>query len=154
MGKNKDKTKGFDALPDGDKAEKTTTIKKGAKFVDAPAGDLFSLKENLGRLVVIEPLEIVNGFATTNGPADVIRGNVTVLTEDDGKTKLDEADEYEDTVIFGKAIFGSLKRIVGTGQLVVGVVGQGEKKGSNSAPWLILAASDKQKAIAEKHFSS
>lgn len=152
MGK-KDKTKGFDALPDGDKAEKTTTIKKGAKLVDAPAGDLFSLKENLGRLVVIEPLEVVLGFATSNGPADVIRGNVTVLTDDDGKTVLDKADEYNDTVIFGKAVFGSLKRIVGTDTLVVGVVGQGEKKGSNSAPWLILPATNKQRAIAEKHFA-
>lgn len=143
--KSKKKDKGLDDLPEGT----TTVSKKSAKgLADPSQGDMFKMADNLGCLILVEAKEYESGFQTENGPADVIHGDITVLTEDDGKTELDEPTEYHDTVIFGRAVVGSLKSTVGSGQLVVGVVGQGVKKAGKNAPWLLEAASDKQKKIA------
>lgn len=151
MGKEKQgkkKDKGFEGAPD----ETPTTVKKPkGGLVDPTSGDQFKMADNLGRLVIIEAKEFEKDFQTENGPADVIRGNVTVLTEDDAKTVLDEPVEYNDTVIFGRAVVGSLKSTVGSGQLVVAVIGQGVKKAGKNAPWLLEAASDKQKKLAIAH---
>jgi hypothetical protein len=145
MGK-KDKNNGTDGLPG---SEATTVKKPKGALADPSSGDQFKMADNLGALILVEAKEFESGFVTENGPADIIRGDVTVLTEDDGKTPLDEAVEYRDTIIFGRAVIGSLKSAVGSGSLIVGTIGQGEKKAGKNAPWLLKPASDKQKKIAE-----
>lgn len=147
MGK-KDKNKGFRDLPEGE--SKNTTVKKPkGGLADPSSGDQFKMADNLGALILVDAKEFEAGFVTENGPGDIVRGDVTVLTEDDGKTALAEPVEYHNTIIFGRAVVGSLKTYVGTGQIVVGEIGQGEKKAGKNAPWLLKAASDKQKKIAE-----
>lgn len=130
--------------------DETTTIKKKRQLVDAPAGDKFDYEEHLGQLVIIEPLEYdeIKTTASTD-LAPVIKANVTVLTESNGKTVLAEPEEFKNAFLFGKVIASSLKGIAGKDQLVVGVIAQGEKQPGKNAAWIIGKASDKQRAIAE-----
>lgn len=133
-------------------AKEETTVKKSkGGLADPASGDMFKMADNLGALIIVEAKEYEKDFVTENGPANIVRGDITVLTEDDAKTVLDEPVEYHDTIIFGTAVVGSLRQYVGTGQLVVGVVAQGVKKAGKNAPWLLDAATDKQKKIAFAH---
>lgn len=130
--------------------DETTTIKKKRSLVDAPSGDKFDYETHLGQLVIIEPLEFDEIMTSASkDPAPIIKANVTVLTESDGKTKLGEPEEFKNTFLFGKVITSALKSIAGKDQLVVGVIGQGEKQPGKNAAWVIAKASDKQRAIAE-----
>jgi len=133
----------------GGKDEATTVKKKKGALADPAAGDMFKMADNLGALIIVDAQEYEKDFVTENGPSNIIRGDITVLTEEDGKTRLKDPVEYTNTIIFGTAVVASLKSMVGSGQLVVGVVGQGVKKAGKNAPWLLEAASDKQKKIAQ-----
>lgn len=131
------------------KADKgTSTVKKSKGLADPSSGDQFKMADHLGQLILVDPQEFETDFQTENGPADIIRGDVTVLTEDDAKTPLKEPEEFKNTILFGRAVVGALRSQVGSGQLVIGVVGQGVKKAGKNAPWLLEAATDKQKKIA------
>lgn len=127
-----------------------TTIKKKRSLIDVPAGDQFSYADHLGQLVIIEPLEYdeIKTTASTD-LSPVIKANVTVLTESDGKTKLAEPEEFQNAYLFGKVITSRLKTHAGKDQLVVGVIGQGEKQPGKNPAWTIEVASDKQRALAE-----
>lgn len=151
MAKDKSKKNPLDEAKKAKPDDGATTVKKKSKggLADPAAGDMFKMADNLGALILVEAEEYEKDFVTENGPSNIIRGNITVLTEDDGKTKLAAPVEYTNTIIFGTAVVASLKSMVGSGQLVVGVVGQGVKKAGKNAPWLLEAASPKQKKIAE-----
>lgn len=129
-------------------------IKKKNKALDDPSkGDQFNNEENLGRLLIIEVHE-TDSIKTTasDEPADVIKADVYALTEADGKTMLDEPVHYEDTFLFGRVIYSSLKSKVG--KTVVGVLGQGEKQKGKNAPWVIEPANEKQKAKAQAAYNA
>jgi hypothetical protein len=130
--------------------ETATTIKKKRQLVDAPSGDQFNYEEHLGQLVIIEPLEYdeIKTTASTD-LAPIIKANVTVLTKKDGVKPLKEVEEYTNTMLFGKVITSALKGIAGKDQLVVGVIGQGEKQPGKNPAWIIVKATDEQRAIAE-----
>lgn len=155
MAKDK-KAKGFDSVPDKTE-KKATTVKKKRKgtLADPAAGDQFKMADFVGALVLIDPKEsdsIITSASTDK--VDVIKGDVTVLTEENGKTVLDEPIEHHDTFIFGRAVVGSLKSLVGTGSLVVATIGRGAKKPGQNAPWILVAATDKQKKIAEAYLDA
>lgn len=106
----------------------------------APSGG-FQLKDHLGGLVMVDVTGTKVGLATSNGPADVITANVTVL---DGPGA---GESYEDTIVFGKVIYSQLKGCVG--QKVLGRVAQGNAKPGQSAPWILNEASADDVAKAE-----
>jgi hypothetical protein len=106
-----------------------------------PTGvDLKTLK---GALLLIEPLEVVQGMQTSFGPADPIRCNVAVL---DGETK---GAVHNDTLIFPKVLISQLRTHIGG--KVLARLGQGQAKPGQSAPWMLYAANDDDKATAAKY---
>lgn len=108
----------------------------------APPSGGFAMKDHLGSLILVEVLATKEGLQTANGPADVITGNVAVL---DGSGA---GDTYDDTILFGKVVYGQLKNSVG--QKVLGRVAQGTAKGNQSPPWILNEASAEDIAKAEK----
>lgn len=127
--------------------------KKKAALEDPSKGDQFNNEENLGRLLIIEVLEVDSiNTSASDEPSDVIKANVWAVTEGDGKTVLDEPIAYEDTYLFGRVIYSSLKSKVG--KTVIGVLGQGEKQKGKNAPWVLNPANDKQKAKAQKAYDA
>ena len=145
----KDKAKAENPLKESKKKDGGSDVVKKSKTLDDPSkGDQFNNEENLGRVLLIEVLETDSiKTSASDEPADVIKANVYAVTETDGKTKLDEPITYEDTFLFGRVIYSSLKSKVG--KYVVGVMGQGEKQKGKNAPWIIAPATDKQKKMAQ-----
>lgn len=121
----------------------------GKQLVSAtPGGAKIEWKEFLGKLFVIEPLEIVHDVKTENGETDVVRSNVYVIT-----SKRGDAEEFEDTYVFPKVIQGQLRKAVGTG-VVVGRLTQGPKQKGKNPPWVLADAEDRDLEVAGKFWAS
>lgn len=96
-----------------------------------------------GALLAIEPLSFEAEIDTQFGKNSAVRANLTVL---DG----DKAGEvFRDTLIFPKVLQSQIKSSIGGG-VVIGRLGQGQKKAGQSAPWLLNEATPEDYAIAEK----
>ena len=95
-----------------------------------------------GRLLIVEPTEVVKGIATNFGTTDAVRATVTVV---DGA---EAGKKYTDTLIFPKVLQSQLSSRVG--QKVLGRLGQGQAKPGQSPPWMLNPGSpeDEQKAQA------
>jgi hypothetical protein len=108
----------------------------------APGGNRIDYNEFVGKLFVVEPLEVEHGIQTSvnKDPVDAVRANVYVLL---GK---DRQEEFEDTLIFPRVLQGQVRRKIGS--LVVGRLGQGEGKKGQNPPWILAepSASDLKKA--------
>ncbi len=111
-------------------------------FDDPGQSDKVDWEEHSGRLLLIYPLEKVEGIQTDYGESDAIRANVVAL---DGPGA---PEEFKNTLVFPRVLQGQLRNNVGTGRPVIGRLGQGEKKKGQSPPWQLRAATetDKQKA--------
>ncbi|MGH3499743.1 MAG: hypothetical protein ACRDQA_02400 [Nocardioidaceae bacterium] len=92
-------------------------------------------------LTVVEPLEFEPGLETAYGTRDAVRANVFFIK---GKGK---AEEFEDTLIFGKVLIGQVRRKIGA--IVVGRLTKGEAKKGQNAPW-VLAEGSNAKADRKK----
>lgn len=110
---------------------------------DAGSGDLFTNAEHCGDLLVIKVDRTELGVQTENGPADVIRADVSVINPD-GTV----GDTFDDAMLFGKVLFGQLKRKVG--RTVVGVFrGEpGVKRNGKSVPYTLDEATPEQTELA------
>jgi len=97
----------------------------------APASGSISWEDLKGRLLLVEPLEVLaDPIATTNGEqTGVVRANVSVLDGDEAGTV------YEETLIFPKVLKNQTKNRVGA--MVLGRLGQGQKKPGQNAPWIL-----------------
>jgi hypothetical protein len=116
---------------------------------DAGSGDLFTNADHVGDLLVIKVDRTELGVQTENGPADVIRADVSVINRD-GTI----GDTYVDAMLFGKVLFGQLKRKAG--RTVVGVF-QGEpgvKRNGKSVPYTLDAATPEQNELAVRAMTS
>lgn len=106
----------------------------------APGSEGVKWEDYKGKLFVIEPLEFEQGLTTvhskTPGDTTAVRANVFVVQSKDGS----KYEEFEDTLIFPKALQGQTRRQIGS--LVVGRLAQGEKKPGKNAPWVLSEASD------------
>lgn len=92
------------------------------------------VKENLGKLFVIEPTEVHPKMTTTQGEAtNVVQANIWVLLgkEKDGSFKV---HEYPDALIFPVAIKNQTRKEIGS--VVAGRLAQGENKKGNP-PWIL-----------------
>jgi hypothetical protein len=84
-----------------------------------------------GRLLLVEPLEVLPGeINTSNGPqTGVVRATITVL---DG----DEAGRvYDETLIFPKVLKSQTRNKLG--EMILARLGQGAKKPGQNKPWLL-----------------
>jgi hypothetical protein len=104
--------------------------------------DRFNAKDNNGALLIVEVLELTDEMQTSNGPADAIRANVTVVDSDRAGAY------YPDTLIFARVLKAQLRSKIG--KTVLGRLGQGEASGSKTPPWILEAADDADKAKADQ----
>lgn len=115
-------------------------------FVSAapPSGGV-KWEELKGKLLVLEPLALEQGIQTTYGTADAVRANIHVLTGPG------EAEDYADCLVFPKVLAGQLKGQIG--KKVVGRLGQGSAKASQSPPWILEEAGPDDMAKAQEWLS-
>lgn len=100
----------------------------------APGGEKIEYEDFLGKLFVVEPIEVEKDVKTVHGVTDAVRANVYILM---GPNK---TEEFEDTLIFPKVLQSQTRRKIGS--YVVGRLGQGEAKRGQNAPWVFEAPSD------------
>lgn len=89
-----------------------------------------------GHLLVVEPTEFVAEMDTSMGKSDAVRVTVHDITD---QTTTD------DVLWFSRVLVGSLKGRIG--QKVLGVMGKGEAKPGQTAPWVLKDASGEPKAV-------
>lgn len=104
---------------------------------DAPvSGGSLKPADVEGHLLVVEPLEYVTSMTTAYGESDAIRVTVHDITAN---------ETHENVLWFPKALVGSLKLSVG--KRVLAVMGKGQAKAGQSAPWLLIDASTSADAV-------
>lgn len=106
---------------------------------DAPSQGGGSLKaaDVEGHVLVVEPSEYVASIATSFGEKDAIRVSVHDITT---------SETHNDVLLFGSALISSLKGQIG--KRVLGVMGKGTAKAGQSAPWVLIDASQDPNAVS------
>jgi len=104
-------------------------------------GDRTPWAELTGSLVLVYARELRTGISTTFGPKDAIEGDVHVLQG------AHAGESYENTLIFGQVLIGSLKSACG-GDPVLGRVGTGTSKPGQKPPYTLLPFTETDAAIA------
>lgn len=104
---------------------------------DAPAtGGSLKPADVEGHLLVVEPLEYVANISTAYGESDAVRVNVHDIS----------AQETHDSVLwFSSALVGSLKGSIG--KRILAVMGKGQAKPGQSAPWVLVDATSNEQAV-------
>lgn len=100
-----------------------------------------------GALLLFKVHSHEHDIKTVHGNSSAIRANVTVLDGDASGT------EYVDTLVFPKVLQSNLKGAVG-GKLVLGRLGQGQKKPGQSPPWILTTASAADKTTAQAYLDA
>lgn len=116
-------------------------------FNDPQASQSVPLDEVNGSLLLFTVYEETEEIQTVHGPSTAIRADIVVL---DGNL---EGETYDDALIFPKILKSELRKSVG-GSMVLGRLGQGDKKPGKNPPWTLSAASDADKAMAQKWVES
>lgn len=98
------------------------------------AGAYVSVKDLLGATVLFAPTEHVEEITTSFGTKDAVVTDLVVLS--------DGGAEFYDAMIFQGAIIARLKRNIGTGRPVLGVIAKGEAKKGQNAPYVLEAADE------------
>jgi len=96
-----------------------------------------------GSLLLVYPHEQVQGVKTAYGESDAMRADVVVLDGAEGGTT------YADTLIFPKLLQSAVRPFIGG--MVLGRLGQGQKKQGQSPPWTLSAATEADKVIGREH---
>lgn len=100
-------------------------------------GDMINQKEHLNDLLVIQVHEHIPHMQTKfTKPGEVtpaVKATVYVIAPD-----ATISAEYVNTLLFGKVLTDQLKR--SEGRTVVGILAEGEQRGSNNAPYLLNEA--------------
>ena len=93
-----------------------------------------------GALLIIEVAEIVKDINTAFGVTDAVRATITPV---DGPTA---GAPHVDTLVFPRALRSQLAPNVG--KTVLGRLGQGQAKPSQSPPWILSEATEDDKKAA------
>jgi hypothetical protein len=120
---------------------------KQMHFNDPTSSDLLPLDELIGALLLFVVYEETDPINTVHGPQTAVRADVVVL---DGEK---EGEQFDDSLIFPRVLKAQLRRSAG-GMMVVGRLGQGNKKPGQNPPWTLAAATDADKAVATKWVNS
>lgn len=120
-------------------------------------GEYVAVKDLLGNLVLFTPTEYLEEVTTDFGTKDAVLTDVVVLDAPGGPV------EYRDITIFQAAMIGVLKRrvpkvgpggdIVRPGSKVLGVIGKGEGKKGQQAPYKIMDVDDAQRQMARDYLA-
>ena len=105
-------------------------------------GERIALRELEGSVVVMVAEEYVASIDTQNGNTDAIR--VTIHDITGSKT-------YKDQLVFARVIVNGLKEKIGAP--VLGVVSKGTAKAGKSSPWVLVTATEAQKAAAADYMA-
>ena len=106
-------------------------------------GDKLPLDDLKGSLLLFSVHEQMGEMQTSFGVATPIRADVAVL---DGAHK---GAAYADALIFPRVLQGNLRGAIG--EMVIGRLGKGTAKAGQSAPWILEAASEADKAVGERY---
>lgn len=103
-------------------------------------------KDLKGALLLVK----VNGFEaeikTVHGNSSAVRADVIVL---DDKGEVAAETVYGDTLIFPKVVQSQVKNST----MVLGRLGQGEKKPGQSPPWMLSEATEADKEIGRAYLA-
>lgn len=118
-----------------------------SNFNDPATSSPLPLDELNGSLLLFTVYEETDEIITVHGATTAIRADVVVL---DGKL---EGETYNDALIFPKVLKVQLARSTG-GLMVVGRLGQGNKKPGLNPPWTLTAATPADKQLAQRFVDS
>ena len=110
-------------------------------FQQPSQGDQVKVAELVGCLVLVWVKEFREDITTTFGPSDAVIVDMHVLDGTKG------GEKFENTMLFQKALIGSLKPAIG-GEPVLGRVGQGVSKPGQSPPYILQPFTDADAAVA------
>lgn len=110
-------------------------------FQQPSQGDQVKIAELVGSLVLVYVREFREAVTTAFGASDAIAADVHVL---DGPSA---GETFSNTLIFQKALIGSLRGAIG-GDPVLGRVGQGTAKPGQSPPYVLQPYTDTDAALA------
>lgn len=116
-------------------------------FNDPSSSDLLPLDELKGNLLLFTVYEETDPINTVHGPQTAVRADVVVL---DGELS---GTQYDDALIFPRVLKSQLRRSAG-GLMVLGRLGQGNKKPGQNPPWTLAAADDADKKVAQAYIDS
>lgn len=106
------------------------------EFSAPAAGSVLKPAEIENHLLVVEPVEYIESMATQMGNSDAVRCTVHDIT-----TK----STHSEVLWFSTVLVGSLRSRIGA--KVLGVMGKGEAKPGQTAPWILKDASGEPAAI-------
>jgi len=92
-------------------------------------------EENLGKLMLITPKEVLASVPTIHGDKEALVADVTILDRTGGG----KHTVHTDVRIFQGVLIGKLKTSIGKPMPVLGTLAKGEAKKGKSAPWVIDA---------------
>lgn len=104
---------------------------------DAPTtGTSISPVDVENHVLVVEPIEFCPKVTTAFGESDAVRFTVHDITDQ---------TTYTDVLWFSKALVGMGQRNIG--KRLLGVMGKGEAKPGQSAPWILIDATGNETAV-------
>lgn len=131
-----------------------------------PSSDFVKLADadRIDHLVLVTPASFEAEVTTVQGKTDQVTVDFVDLSE------MDDEDNpgvlYTDSRVFSRALVATLKRgakfneanpagnpATGLPMMVLGVVGQGEAKKGQSAPWILTQPTDEQKVTAREYIN-
>ena len=104
-------------------------------------GDRVDMKDLVGSLVLIWVKEVRENVPTPYGESDAVACDIHVL---DG---LKGGEKFENTLLFQRALIGSLRNFTG-GEPVLGRVSTGVAKPGQSAPYILSDFTEQDAALA------
>lgn len=102
----------------------------------AAGGETLKPSDLEGHLLVVEPEEYIASMTTSFGDKDAVRVTVHDITDQ---------TTTESVLWFSGVLVGSLKNRIG--QKVLAVMGKGNAKPGQSAPWILVDASGNSTAV-------
>ena len=112
-------------------------------------GDGSRIGDDVGQAILIRPTEYIPGMNTRQGVTDAVRADWIVLTGPN------QGQVRNGSLIFQKVLKSELTRIMGTPKpMMVAVLGMGEARNGNNAPYLFAPADDATKALAAQAASA
>lgn len=130
---------------------KTRATKSGGDPFDMPSGPGSGEKitDFMGELLLVKPLELLEGITTSIGIADAIRADVVILSGDR------QGDLVDGVLVFQTALRRDLGRILdGPSPFLLGRLGKGAAKAGKSAPFIFEQPEDEDKDLARQYLAS
>lgn len=112
-------------------------------------GDGSKISDDVNQAILVRPTEYIPSMKTTQGVSDAVRADWIVLTGPN------QGQVRNGSLIFQKVLKSELTRIMGTPKpMMVAVLGMGEARNGNNAPYLFAPADDATKALAAQAASA